>query len=211
MKTSKPFSTISWNSEDFLRVHLEDLVKRRKIYAWAYIKHLKEDDETKDHFHVLFFPNGQVDTDQVCDFFSEITFTEDGEMQDPINLAPPRSSKFGDWYLYCLHDVAYLASKDQTRRFHYTNKDMRVSNQDFFMEEVHQIDFSKYKRQQHIAERIMDGVTPSELVMDGVIPVPQLFAWNIFYDKVHGDSVKKETFRNGRDTHSPKVKDEYDF
>ena len=44
MKTSKPFSTISYNTADFLSVKLNDLVNRRKIAFWAYVEHLPEED-----------------------------------------------------------------------------------------------------------------------------------------------------------------------
>lgn len=205
MKTSKPFSTITWNNEGFLKSKLERLVQKRVIYAWAFIRHLKEEDETKDHYHVIFFPNGKTDTEQVLKELEEMAFDEDGALA-PIRPLPPKPSKFADWFLYCKHDTAYLLTKDQTRKYHYTDKDFHVSNQDFFIEEIHQIDMSKYKRQADIARRILeDGVTPSELVASGSINIAQYNAWSKFYDLTAG------TYRNGRITHSPKKKDDNPF
>ena len=65
MKTSKPFSTISYNTADFLSVKLNDLVNRRKIAFWAYVEHLPEEDEKKAHKHLYIVPNGQINTDEV--------------------------------------------------------------------------------------------------------------------------------------------------
>ena len=65
MKTSKPFSTISYNSADFLTVKLNDLVNRRKLAFWAYVEHLPEEDEKKAHKHLYIVPNGQINTDEV--------------------------------------------------------------------------------------------------------------------------------------------------
>ena len=73
MKTSKPFSTISYNSPEFLSVKLDYLVKRRKILFWAYVHHLPEVDEKKPHKHLLIVPNGQINTDEVLlDYLIEL-------------------------------------------------------------------------------------------------------------------------------------------
>ena len=57
MKTSKPISTISYNSEEFLKAKLDYLVRSGEVAFWYYIKHHGEyDKETniqdKDHIHL---------------------------------------------------------------------------------------------------------------------------------------------------------------
>ena len=39
MRTSKPFSTISYNTEDYLTAKLDELVTTRKIEFYAFIEH----------------------------------------------------------------------------------------------------------------------------------------------------------------------------
>ena len=76
MKTSKPFSTISYNSPEFLIVKLNDLVERRVIAFFAFVKHFKEADEKKDHIHLIIFPNGQYQTDALKDYLAEPDFSD---------------------------------------------------------------------------------------------------------------------------------------
>lgn len=125
MRTSKPFSTISYNTADFLNLRLGELVQRRQIDFFAWVHHYAEEDETKEHKHLYIVPNGRVDTDQILDFLLE----HDPKHPDkPFNCIRPHSSKFADWYLYALHDATYLASKGQARKFHYVMDDVQTSD-----------------------------------------------------------------------------------
>ena len=45
MKTSKPISTISYNSEEYLKSKLDYLVKNNTVEFWFYVKHLGEYDK----------------------------------------------------------------------------------------------------------------------------------------------------------------------
>lgn len=47
MRTSKPIATISYNSADFLKLRLNDLIKSKKICDWMFIQHTAEADEKK--------------------------------------------------------------------------------------------------------------------------------------------------------------------
>lgn len=196
MKTSKPFSTISYNSEPFLTERLKDLENRRIINFWAFIEHIPESDETKAHKHLYVVPNGQLCTDRFIDFFLEPDLTLD----KPLKCLPCQSSKFGDWYFYVLHDDAYLLSKMQSRKYHYTDDDIRVSDYDTFTEFKHQIDYSKLgnKKTVDIYNRLKSGDTLDDLIAIGVIPVQQLNNY-----KWLECTARDALFRGARSTHTP--------
>ena len=48
MKTTKPISSISWNSRNYLVDRLEELRKAHLIAFWVLVKHTAEEDEKKD-------------------------------------------------------------------------------------------------------------------------------------------------------------------
>lgn len=108
MKTSRPFSSISYNTPDYLRVKLDELVSRRVVSFYAFIFHQKEEDELKDHIHLYIVPNGSQNTDDILDYLKEFTLADP---LHPLGCMPAKSSKFGDWALYGTHNALYLASK----------------------------------------------------------------------------------------------------
>lgn len=178
MRTSKPFSTISYNTADFLNQKLGDLVARRQIDFYAWIFHYPEDDETKEHKHLYIVPNGRVDTDQVLDYLLEFDIKKPDK---PLKCMRPHSSKFSDWYLYALHDTAYLASKGQARKYHYTVDDIQTEDKDYLLEEIHTIDFAKLNRFNALRDAALHGVPFEELLMGGSIPVQQTYAYREAY------------------------------
>lgn len=62
MKTTRPQSTISYNSMGFLLGVLDNLVEKEFITFYAVIEHQAEEDENKDHIHVYFEPAKTIDT-----------------------------------------------------------------------------------------------------------------------------------------------------
>lgn len=199
MKTSKPFSTISYNTPDFLQVKLQELVERRVISFFAFVKHFKEEDEKKDHIHLVVFPNGQYQTDALQDYLCEPDFSD--LTKKPLGIMPCQNSKWGDWFLYCSHDSAYLASKGQSRHYHYLEEDFVSSDSDYLHELIRTIDRTKYAKTQDFVEQVKNGISLSEMLTNGQIPAPQFNQWRAMYDYLKfGD-----TYRNGRDTHTPLV------
>ena len=194
MKTSKPFSTISYNTADFLTVKLNDLVNRRKLAFWAYVEHLPEEDEKKAHKHLYIVPNGQINTDEVLlDILVEY---DAAHPEKPLGCVGVKSSKFYDWYMYSIHDVDYLSSKGQSRKYHYRREEVACSDTDYLNEEIHQMDMSKLSKVKALNEAIRNNVPFEELLMRGQIPVQQVYA----FQKTYG-MLQTYTFRNGRDTH----------
>ena len=196
MKTSKPFSTISYNSREFLEVKLGELISRRKIAFYAFIHHFPEEDEKKAHKHLYIVPNGQTNTDEVMEYLLEI----DPQKPDMLlGCIAPRSSKWVDWYLYTLHDKDYLASKGQARKYHYTKDDYIVSDSDYFNEEIHSMDLSHLSKVKSLRSAVESGVPFEELLMRGQIPIQQVYAYRQAFDMI--SSYSERTNRNGRETH----------
>ena len=203
MKTSKPFSTISYNSVDFLRFKLDDLVQRQVLSFYAFVCHYAEEDENKDHIHLICFPNGQYNTDPLRDYLQEANPLD---FSKPFGIMPVQSSKWADWFLYASHDTAYLASKNQTRKYHYTEADFISSNSDYLHELSHTIDRSKYDKTLDFINAIKSGKSFADLVNNGYVPVSQFNQWLSLYNYLHSDTLYP--FRNFRLSHSPKVNED---
>lgn len=133
MKTTKPLSTISYNSFNWLTGTLDRLLENGIIRFYALIGHKPEEDENKAHYHVYVEPAKQVD-----DNWLQGQFVEPVAGEKPLKSLPFNKSKFVDWYWYGLHDVAYLASKQQARKYHYSKDDYITSDVDYLDELVRQ-------------------------------------------------------------------------
>lgn len=199
MKTSTPFSTISYNSADFLQVKLDDLVSRRVLAFYAFVYHYREEDERKDHIHLICFPNGQYQTDSLATYLQEPD--PSNPLGKPLGIMPCKSSKWADWYLYCSHDVAYLATKMQTRKYHYVEADFRTSEPDYLHELIHTIDRSKYVKTQDFVKAVGEGRTLFDMVTSGQIPAPQFLQWSKMYDFIKENTV----YRDDRESHTPLI------
>ena len=187
MKTSKSISTIHYIDENSLDFRLRPLVEKNKITFYAFIKHLKESDETKDHIHLFIVPNGKLDTDQLRE---ELEFLDPKNPTQLIRSMPFQNSKFGDWYLYSLHDSAYLASKMQSRKYHYKKDEIHTSDSDFLNELIHQIDFTKFKTQKMVTDLARDGVPFGEIVAQGIVPVPLINQYSKLYEVIRNNELE---------------------
>lgn len=197
MRTTKPISTIAYNTEAYLQLTLNSLMKAKIISFWAYIKHKPEDDEAgnKTHFHVYAEPAKMLQTVDLREKFMEY---DPLKPDKPLGCLNFRSSKtFGDWYLYGLHDRAYLASKGETRRYHYSASEMVSSDSDDLNYLVQTIDLLSLSRYSEMLDAQAQGVTWAEYFSRGTIPIPQVrnyeYAWNAL--------LSSHTDRNGRPGH----------
>lgn len=170
MRTSKPISTISYNSEEHLRFKLNELIKARKISDYMYIQHTAEEDEKKDHIHLWVKPNTLLDTMDLQDHFIEI---------DPKNPLHPfrcidfRASSVDDWILYSQHYGPYLASKGESREFAYSKEDFRFYDEDTF-EDLYRHAFkgSDWAVRYQILEQLASNETdPASLILNGTVPL----------------------------------------
>lgn len=197
MRTTKPISTISYNTEPYLKGKLNELVKAKKISVYHYIKHEPEEDEKKQHFHVWCVPSKMLQTDDLRDELKE----PDPEHPDkPLGCLPFDSSDFGNWYLYALHDPGYLTQKNMSRKYHY-RRDMIVSSDDDYLDEqVRKIDLLHLSPYSIMLDAIEHGVTFEDFVARGTIPIPQFANWqNVWFALI---AHVRTTRRNGREPHS---------
>lgn len=195
MRTSKPFTTISYNSTDFLIVKLDELLKRGVIDFWAFIEHLPEDDETKKHKHLFVVPSRLMDSSSFISALLEVDVLN--PLDKPLGCMPCRSSKFADWFLYSIHDKRYLISKGQSRKYSYSLDDFVCSNIDYFNELRHQIDLSKIRGTQFLVDALEDGIAFESLVRNGQIPIQLLKQYEYAYYMLSD----RCTYRDGRSGH----------
>lgn len=209
MKTTKPITTISFNTIPYLTLKLDELIKSRKVTFYAFIPHEPEDDEagTKPHTHLYIEPAVSIQTEDIRDHLKEYDATKPGK---PLGVLPFRSCKaWGDWYLYAKHDADYLASKGQSRRFHYTHEQFITSDEDNLNYLTRLIDLSQLTPMRKLREAYELGMTFDDCVYNGHVPIPQInsyaTAWNILVST-------EKTRRNGRKGHPDGIQvlgDEY--
>ena len=196
MRTSKPFSMISYNTEAFLQEKLDELRQAGLIQFWAFIEHLPEEDEKKAHKHLYIIPAKLIDTQRIEKALQEIDLTD--ITAKPLGAIFPQSSKFADWYLYGLHDKKYLAYKGQKRKYHYNDNAFVVSCQDTFRELKNLIDYTEINRLSLILEKAENGESLASIIKTSNIPLQLIGQVRQLYDIIVGPF---ETYRNGRASH----------
>lgn len=204
MKTSKPFTTISYNTIDYLKIQLDVLVQRNILYFYAFLFHYREEDESKDHIHLLMHPNGTVETDKILKFLEEF----DPLVPDkPLRCRPPhKCNSFGDWYLYGLHDKKYLLAHGyQARKYHYAFEDMITSDKDELTDLIHTIDYKKMYGNQRFFEALDNGLSVWEMVEQGIIPMQQYGQYSKFFFDLTEGNINR-TFRGSHIGHEDDIK-----
>ena len=168
MATQKPISTISYNTESFLREKLESWVSAHIIQAYMYIRHKGEDGD-KDHIHLHLIPNKKLDPMDLAEELREFVITND----KPLGVRPFRPSKEEDWILYAVHDPEYMKLKypmDPKEKIPYDWKDIK-SSADFDVETAFIRAKSKMKHSpSSIATRLKSGENPINLTLEGENP-----------------------------------------
>lgn len=177
--TKKPLSTISFNSETYLRSVLDKFVSSGKLQSWMYVKHLAEEDTKKDHIHLLLMPSSVVNPVAIRKEFIEPSFDKNSY---DLGCLPFVNSKISDWLLYSLHYEPYLNQKGLSRLNHYqlidviTNESMDYVNQ-CFSDAVEGLQNSRIGSFLSMA---MNGSTFGELLASGIVPPNHV----IFYEKL---------------------------
>lgn len=156
---------------------------------------MPEDDEKKAHKHLFMVPSKLMDTGTLIDYLKEVDPTD--PLGRPLGIIMPTSSKFADWFQYACHDVGYLASKGQVRRFGYTVDDFKTSNDDYFAEMRHTIDYGRSKTTARLVESAKQGVPFSDLVVAGVVPINLIAQCQTAYALI----CSSVTERAGKTTH----------
>ena len=173
MRTSKPISTISYNTKEFLISKLNEMYNNGRISDWMFIKHYAEDDESKNHYHVYMEPNRMLDTMEIQKFFREIDLKNPSA--PPLGMINFNSSKTDDWILYCLHFEPYLKTKGEERVYSYTKEDIVYKDElTFEYNYNHAFKGSDWAKSNQILQAIREGITdPLDLILSGIIPFNQ--------------------------------------
>lgn len=179
MRTSKPISTISYNTEKYLKYKLQELVKNKKISDYMYILHTAEADEKKDHIHLWIKPNTLLDTMDLQDYFQELDPTNPTK---PLKCIDFRASKVDDWILYNQHYLPYLASKGESREFFYTKEDFRYFDEDTFDDLYkHAFKGSEWAHRNQVLEQLNNNtLSPTDLILNGTLPLNMASQLNAF-------------------------------
>lgn len=169
MRTSKPISTISYNTQPFLELKLEELLGRSLISDYMYIYHKAEKDEKKNHIHLWIKPNKLIDTMALQSHFTELVVGQ----KKPLKCIDFRSSKVDDWILYNQHYQPYLWSKGEKREFTYSKKDFHYADEDTFeYNYVHAFKASDWANRGNILKEIAKGdVKPFDMLVLQRIPL----------------------------------------
>lgn len=198
MRTTKPISTISFNTQGFLALKLDELVKAKKISFWAFVSHLPEDDEggKKEHIHLYVEPSKMLQTDDLRDELKEPVFSDPAH---PLGCLPFNSSKFDDWYLYACHDKGYLASKNQERKFHYSHSDFRSSEPDYLLFKARRIDRTSLSPYASMIEAQSMGQSWDEYFArnSGSIPIQQMHLFHAAFEQL----MFSQTYRSDKSAH----------
>ena len=166
MATQKPISTISYNSELFLKEKLDNWIKAHIIQTYMYICHKGEDGD-KDHIHVRIEPNKKLDPMDLQAQLLEYKIGND----KPLGCRPFRPSKEEDWILYAVHDETYLKLKysggEKGEKLPYKWQDIVVS--EFYDMEIAFIRAKSYLEHTSVnmAARLQNGEHPLNLVLTG--------------------------------------------
>lgn len=188
MKTSKPISTISYNSETFLRKKIEYWKSIGIIEFGMWIKHEPEADEKKAHFHVYLKPAKLI---QTMDLEFDSQEIDPLHPETPLKMISFRISKESDWVLYGLHDEAYLSSKGMVREKHYDISDIQSTCDDTLKDILsHVSDERKGQLEFRIIDCVAKGMTWVEIVRSGLIPIRQIAGAKMFYTAITGQEFK---------------------
>lgn len=195
MATRNPISTISYNTESFLREKLDTWVEQHLIQAYQYIKHKGEDGD-KDHIHLRIEPNKTLDPMDLSDKLKEFVVGE----SLPRGCRPWRNAKEETWYLYAVHDPEFLKDEygggEKGEKIPYDWHDIQVS-QGYDLE----IAFIRAKASQkhttpNMARRLQRGENPLNMVLQGenVYTVSALtrFLAGTDYDRLMKDYTELE-------------------
>ena len=166
MATQKPISTISYNTEAFLKEKLDIWLNAHIIQAYQYICHKGEDGD-KDHIHLRIEPNKKLDPMDLLEQLKEYPIGS----EKPLCCRPFRPSKEEDWILYAVHDETYLKFKyggaEKGEKLPYKWQDIKVP--EFYDMEIAFIR-AKAKLQHtsvNMASRLQNGESPLNLINEG--------------------------------------------
>lgn len=187
MQTTKLISSISYNTPEFLRGKLRDLVRQGIIEYAHWIWHEPEEDEKKPHAHLVLKPNRRLDTSKLRNEFIEPVVGE----EKPRGILPFNTSKMSDWILYGVHDRVYLLRKCQKRQHHYEQSNIETTEPDLLVEHWRECHEGEDSRVAQIIELAQQGVEWVEILKMGIIPINQLFQFREVFFTFVGEKTDR--------------------
>lgn len=167
MATQKPISTISYNTEGFLKEKLESWYQAHLIQGYMFIKHLGEDGD-KNHFHVWIDPNRRLD---VMDLKESLKEYDKEHPTNPLGCLRFQSSKVDDWILYAVHDSEYLKLKydggDAKEKLPYEWTDIQAPSGQQVELLYARAKASIKHTSANLAQRLASGESPYEAISKG--------------------------------------------
>lgn len=196
MQTIRVISNVSYNTPEFFRTKTLELVERG-IIDWCYwVYHLADEDELKDHIHMVLKPSKRLDTNDLRKFYNEI---------DPTNPLPRTctmkwhaTNSMDDWLLYAKHDPAYLSSKGQFRRYHYKWDDIQSTDLDSLRQDIAAIDMRKYLILEWLEDAVRNKTPFFILVQQGLIPIAQRSQYEFQYNALQRAIENERNGKSGR-------------
>lgn len=184
MRTSKPISTISYNTPEFLRAKIEYWKSTGTIEYGMWIRHEPEADEKKAHYHVYLKPAQLI---QTMNLENESMEFDPLNPEKPLKMIGFRISKEDDWVLYGLHDASYLLEKGLEREHHYDIADIQSTDEDTLADILTHINDN---RKGDITKRIIDliqlGLTWQQICASGLIPLRYMTNAKTLYNGIVG-------------------------
>ena len=191
MRTAKPISTITWCSPEDIYDKLCELQRANVISYFCYICHLGEkgDRESggKNHIHLYVEPAKLLQTMELRNELTVMDMTN-GKPIVPLDF---HHSDFSNWFMYCLHDANYLASKNLTREYTYTPEQMKYSSKEEFDYRVANVDISNAVPVSKIKKYVESGLSFDEMVSRGLVPLGQINNWAKAYECIINIIPKK--------------------
>lgn len=169
MATQKPISTISYNTEAFLKEKLDSWHSAHIIQAYMYICHKGEDGD-KDHIHLRVEPNKKLDQMELTEGLKEYLQGE----EKPRGVRPWRPSKEEDWFLYAVHDRDYMRLKyaeDKGEKLPYDWKQIVASDSYDVETAFIRARATLAHSSASIANRIKQGENPLNMALEGQNPI----------------------------------------
>lgn len=184
MRTSKPISTISYNTPEFLRAKIDYWKERGIIEYGMWIEHKPEADEKKAHYHVFLKPAKLI---QTMDLENDSMELDPENPDKPLKMISFRVSKEADWVLYCLHDPTYLVEKGLERAYSYGIEDIESTCIDTLKDILtHLSDERKGRLEYRLIQCINAGMNWTEIVKSGLVPLRNMGNARIMYQAITG-------------------------
>lgn len=194
MRTTKPISTISYNSTEFLLGKLDELTNAGMVEFWFIVIHRGEDDEAgkKDHTHVFVVPAKMIQTEDLRE-----ALIEPVPGGKPLGCLAWRSSKQNDAILYFLHDPNYLRIKGQQRKFTYSLSDVLTSDPDDFKRRYYEaMESTEARAYAQIVEACERGLSFGQFLQLGIVPIQQVLPYRAAFlaiDEIINPDKYKDT------------------